>query len=312
MSRCLYCYKDLENDNDFHEKCSNKFFGVKIPPIIDYSLEDIYKLGKNVIERSVSVPGIQTKLSVEIKKETQNVSKLTIVGLWGNYILKPQSNEYIELPENEDLTMHLASIFNLNIVDHSLIRLKDNSLAYITRRIDRSENEKFHMEDMCQLTGRLTEDKYKGSHEQIDKIIKKFSENPMLDSIHFFESIIFSFLVGNADMHLKNYSLIESDQIKLSPFYDLLSTRLVIPEKFDSEEFALTICGKKRNVKQNDFWKFGYSIGMNEKQIDNVFNRFSTQINKATDFIDKSFLSNDKKDEYQILIKNRAERIGLI
>lgn len=312
MSRCLYCYKDLENDNDFHEKCSNKFFGVKIPPIIDYSLEDIYKLGKNVIERSVSVPGIQTKLSVEIKKETQNVSKLTIVGLLGNYILKPQSNEYIELPENEDLTMHLASIFNLNIVDHSLIRLKDNSLAYITRRIDRSENEKFHMEDMCQLTGRLTEDKYKGSHEQIDKIIKKFSENPMLDSIHFFESIIFSFLVGNADMHLKNYSLIESDQIKLSPFYDLLSTRLVIPEKFDSEEFALTICGKKRNVKRNDFWKFGYSIGMNEKQIDNVFNRFSTQINKATDFIDKSFLSNDKKDEYQILIKNRAERIGLI
>ena len=312
MNKCLYCYEPLDSKIGFHEKCSKKFFGKKFPPIIEYSLEDIYKLGRKVIEKSITVPGVQTKLSVEIKKESQNVNKLTIVGLWGSYILKPQSNDYNELPENEDLTMHLSELFNLNVVEHSLIRLKDNSFAYITKRIDRLENRKVHMEDMCQLAGRLTEDKYKGSYEQIDKIIKKFSANPMLDSIHFFESIIFSFLVGNADMHLKNYSLIEDDQIKFAPLYDLLSTRLIIPEKLDSEEFALTIRGKKRNIKLNDFWVFGNSIGMNKKQIENVFYKFKKNINKAIKFIDKSFLTDNLKKEYKLLITERAKRIEIL
>jgi len=312
MNKCLYCYESLDSKIGFHEKCSKKFFGKKFPPIIEYSLEDIYKLGRKVIEKSITVPGVQTKLSVEIKKESQNVNKLTIVGLWGSYILKPQSNDYNELPENEDLTMHLSELFNLNVVEHSLIRLKDNSFAYITKRIDRLENRKVHMEDMCQLAGRLTEDKYKGSYEQIDKIIKKFSANPMLDSIHFFESIIFSFLVGNADMHLKNYSLIEDDQIKFAPLYDLLSTRLIIPEKLDSEEFALTIRGKKRNIKLNDFWVFGNSIGMNKKQIENVFYKFKKNINKAIKFIDKSFLTDNLKKEYKLLITERAKRIEIL
>ena len=313
MNRCLYCYKELVDEKSFHDECSKKFFGLKIPPTIEYSLEDIYELGKNVIRKSVTVPGVQTKLSFDVKKEASNIHKLTIVGLWGKYILKPQSIEYKELPENEDLTMHLASIFNLTVVKHSLIRLKDNSLAYITKRIDRTENSKIHMEDMCQLTERLTEDKYKGSHEQIDKIIKRNSINPMFDSIQFFESVLFSFLTGNADMHLKNYSLIENgNEIKLAPFYDLLSTRLVIPENIDSEEFALTVFGKRKNITKTDLIEFGNSLAMNEKQIENVFQKFKLNVSEAIEFIDFSFLSESMKRKYMELLHERGERLELV
>ncbi|MBK7106396.1 MAG: HipA domain-containing protein [Ignavibacteriae bacterium] len=312
MNRCLYCYEELKEEESFHEKCSKKFFGLKIPPKIEYSLKDIYKLGKIIVERNITIPGVQTKLSLDLKKGVNNIPKLTVVGLWGNYILKPQSNDYKELPENEDLTMHLAKIFKLNVVEHSLIKLNDNSLAYITKRIDRVNEKKIHMEDMCQLTERLTEDKYKGSLEQIDKIIKKYSANPLLDSLHFFESIIFSFITGNADMHLKNYSLIEEDQIKFAPFYDLLSTRLVISESIDSEEFALSICGKKKKISEKDILKFGNSLNLNEKQIENVFAKFRKNLKKAIDFIDISFLSESKKLEYKKLVKSRSERLNLV
>lgn len=313
MSRCLYCYEMLDNEIDYHEKCSRLFFGTKIPPTIDYTLADIHKLGKNVITNSITVPGVQTKLSLNLEKVQQNADKLTIVGLWGNYILKPQSQDYKELPENEDLTMHLASIFKLNVVEHSLVRLQDKSLAYITKRIDRINNTKIHMEDMCQLTERLTEDKYKGSLEQIDRVIKKYSTNPMFDTVLFFESVLFSFLNGNADMHLKNYSLIQQDkQTKLTPFYDLVSTRLVISEKLDSEEFALTIGGKKKKISLSIIMEFGEIIGMNEKQIKNVLNNFQTNLPNAMNFIDKSFLSELKKKEYQKLLLDRAKRINIL
>lgn len=313
MSRCLYCYEMLDNEIDYHEKCSRLFFGTRKPPTIDYTLDDIHKLGKNVIAKSVTVPGVQTKLSMNLEKVQKKADKLTIVGLWGNYILKPQSQDYKELPENENLTMHLASIFKLNVVEHSLVRLQDKSLAYITKRIDRINNTKIHMEDMCQLTERLTEDKYKGSLEQIDRVIKKHSNNPMFDTVLFFESVLFSFLTGNADMHLKNYSLIHQDgQTKLTPFYDLVSTRLVISEKLDSEEFALTIGGKKKKISLAIIMEFGKTIGMNEKQIENVLNNFQTNIPNAINFIDKSFLSETKKKEYQKLLLDRAKRINIL
>ncbi|MBI9071833.1 MAG: HipA domain-containing protein [Melioribacteraceae bacterium] len=312
MNRCLYCYEEMGDGKDFHDKCSKKIFGIKTPPKINYTLKEIYKLGKTVVEKRITVPGVQTKLSLELKKESQNISKLTIVGLWGNYILKPQSNDYKQLPENEDLTMHLASIFKLNVVDHSLIKLKDNSFAYITKRIDRINNKKVHMEDMCQLTERLTEDKYKGSLEQIDKVIKKHSTNPMFDTIQFFESVLFSFLTGNSDMHLKNYSLIEEgNNIKIAPFYDLLSTRLVISEKLDSEEFALTMRGKKKKISLASFYEFGKSIKMNERQIENVFNGFSKNLKPAIELVDKSFLTKALKESYKELLFSRAKTMEL-
>lgn len=169
------------------------------------------------------------------------------MGLWGRYILKPQTDVYRALPELEDLTMHMAEAAKIAVVPHSLIRFADGELCYITRRIDRQKDgTKTAMEDMCQLSERLTEYKYKGSYEQIAKLIKKYSATPQLDLVNFWEVVVFSWIVGNSDMHLKNFSLYKTPTgYSLTPAYDLLSTAIVMPE--DKEELALTLNGKKQN-----------------------------------------------------------------
>ncbi|MCK4311451.1 MAG: HipA domain-containing protein [Candidatus Cloacimonetes bacterium] len=311
MNKCLYCYAPLEEDSYYHTKCSKKFFEMETPPYLPYGISELKEVAKKIIQRSVTVPGVQAKLSLQIEKIRKKDSRFTLVGLWGNYILKPLVKKYPELPENEDLVMHLAELFKIRTVPHALIPLKSGELAYISRRIDRTrKNKKIHMEDLCQLSERLTEDKYKGSMERVAKVIMKYSSNPLLDVLTLFEITLFSFLTGNADMHLKNFSLIYEDGFHmLSPAYDLLSTRLVIPEKDDPEELALTLNGKKSNFNNIDFTTFSKKIGLNEKQVNNVFLKFENTLPKALEFIDYSFLSDMKKEELKELIKNRARRL---
>jgi serine/threonine-protein kinase HipA len=167
------------------------------------------------------------------------------------------------------------------------------------------------MEDLCQLSERLTEDKYKGSMEQIGKVIMQYSSNPLFDVQVFFELALFSFLTGNADMHLKNFSLIDYENgiTQLAPAYDLLSTRLVISEKDDPEELALTMNGRKRKFSKDGFMQFAQSLKIKEKQVDNIFNRFKKALPGVLDFIDESLLTLEKKMEYKDLIQNRAVRV---
>jgi serine/threonine-protein kinase HipA len=175
MKRCLYCYQPLEeNEKDFHATCSRKIFGQSTPPRLSLKEEQIKELATRIIQSQIAVTGVQPKLSMNIVSGENKVEpkQFTIVGLWGNYILKPSTPQYPQLSEVEDLTMHLASIANINTVPHSLIRLETGNLAYITKRIDRAKKVKLHMEDMCQLTERLTEDKYHGSYEQIAKTLR--------------------------------------------------------------------------------------------------------------------------------------------
>ncbi|MBS3771063.1 MAG: HipA domain-containing protein [Bacteroidales bacterium] len=312
--QCLFCYKEnKESEDDFHRSCSRKIFGSARPPIFEYGLDEMNDLAKQVVERSVTVPGVQAKISLHLNRERSKPARLTLVGLWGEYILKPPAEKYAELPENEDLTIHLAEVFSIPVVPHTLIRLKSGELAYLSRRIDRDKVGKLHMEDMCQLTERLTEDKYKGSMEQVGKAIDKYSSNPLLDMVTFFEISLFSFLTGNADMHLKNFSLIDRRDglTSLTPAYDLLSTRLVIPEKDDPEEMALMLKGKKRKFKLDHFIDFGATLGLTRKQISNTFDKFKRKIPNALDFIDWSFISDNKKEEYKELLISRAERLKM-
>jgi serine/threonine-protein kinase HipA len=196
-------------------------------------------LATQIVKSQMTVTGVQPKLSLHLTSggNKQDPKRLTIVGLWGGFILKPPSAKYPQLPEVEDLTMHLASLARINVVPHSLIRLRSGSLAYITRRIDRVKKSRLHMEDMCQLTGRLTEDKYHGSYEQMARAFRKYSVNPGLDVVNFFEQVLFSFITGNADMHLKNFSLLKQDDVGyvLSPAYDMVATALVNPEWEEKE-----------------------------------------------------------------------------
>lgn len=307
MERCLYCYQPLEqHETDFHSRCSKKIFGTVIPPVLPYSKADIESLALEVVRSQVTITGVQPKLSVDLKKEKGGEKRFTIVGLWGGYILKPQTEQYANLPENEDLTMHLARLAKINTVPHSLIRFKDGSLAYITKRIDRDKKgNKIPMEDMCQLTEKLTEQKYKGSHEQIAKKIVEFSAYPVLDLINYVEILLFCYLTGNADMHLKNFSLYKKiKETTLTPAYDLLSTKLIIPE--DTEELALTLNGKKRKLKRSDFDNLLKTMKVEDKVIENTYNKFRKVLPLWYDFIDISFLPNQMKIDYKALIEHRS------
>lgn len=307
MQRCLYCYQSLEEgQTDFHPQCSKKIFGTATPPVLPYSKADIESLALEVVRSQITITGVQPKLSVDLEKEKNGEKRFTIVGLWGEYILKPQTEQYTNLPENEDLTMHLAELAKIKTVPHSLIRFKDGSLAYITKRIDRDKKGgKIPMEDMCQLTEKLTEQKYKGSHEQIAKKIVEHSAYPVLDLINYFEVLLFCYLTGNADMHLKNFSMYKgTGEYSFTPAYDLLSTKLVIPE--DNEELALNLNGKKRKLKRIDFDNLLKSFKVDEKVIENVYEKFSKVLPQWYDFIDVSFLPEQTKEEYKQLIQNRS------
>jgi serine/threonine-protein kinase HipA len=312
-NRCLYCYLDLKaHEVDFHATCSKKIFGVSIPPILPYGENNMEALAEQVIQSQTTVTGVQPKLSLHLatSEEPNQPKRFTIVGLWGGYILKPPSKLYPNMPEVEDLTMHLAQLARIKVVPHSLIRLQTGNLAYITKRIDRVKKSKLHMEDMCQLTERLSEHKYHGSYEQIAKAIQKFSVTPGLDVVNFFEIVLFSFLTGNADMHLKNFSLITSPGIGpiLAPAYDLLATALVNPA--DDEDMALTLNGRKKKIKKADFETTFNTLGLDAQQQKNIFNKMYKALPKWEEMIDKSFLNTDWKEKYKVLIKERFQRIS--
>ncbi len=187
-----------------------------VAPELPYIRSNLTRLAKEVIRSKTTLTGVQAKLSLDLENNGDNSSRtkrFTIVGLWGKYILKPQSDHYKHLPELEDLTMHLAELAKINVVPHSLIRFAGGELCYITRRIDRTATgEKLPMEDMCQLTEHLTEHKYKGSYEQIAKTIGKYSSAPKLDLVNYWEQVVFSWITGNSDMHLKNFHYIANSK----------------------------------------------------------------------------------------------------
>lgn len=309
-NRCLYCYELLENGTDFHEKCSMEFFGTTTPPIIPYTIDQMAELAKSIVERSVAVPGMQPKLSMSLVKETQehvNI-RLTVVGaLGGQYIFKPPSQQFPEMTENEHLTMRIAEAFGIRVVPSSLIKLASGELSYVTKRIDRTEKgEKIHMLDMFQITEAY--EKYKSSMEKVGKALDSYSNNTLLDKIFYFELAIFSFLTGNNDMHLKNFSMIESPSgWVLAPAYDLLNVAILLPE--DTEELALTLEGKKQKLKKVHFEHLGQGLGLTDRQIQGVFNRMFKNKPKAIKWIDHSFLSNDMKAAYKEVLGTRYERL---
>ncbi len=253
---------------------------------------------------------MQAKLSLDIDKGGKDEpDRLTLVGLWGRYILKPKSNIYPWLPEDEDLTMHLATIARIEVVPHSLIRFDDGELAYITKRVDRgADGTKYLMEDACQLSERLTSDKYKSSHENIAKLITRYSTTPQLDMVNYWELVVFSWITGNSDMHLKNFSLLSKikGNYRLSPAYDLLNVHLIFD---DPEELALTLTGKKKRLKRKNFVEAMKASGLNEKVIDNIFKKFIKALPKWKDFIDISFLPYELKEQYKQEITANVERL---
>lgn len=308
--RCLYCYQPLsEQEQDFHTKCCKKFFGTTIPPTLNLGTDDLREMARRLIIRSVAVTGVQPKLSLDLEKVNAQTSRLTVVGLWGSYILKPPTDLFESLPENEDLTMKLAALCGLKTAEHTLIRLQSGKLAYLTKRFDRQKNRKIHIEDLCQLTENLTEHKYRGSIERVGKTIRTYTTNKGLEALALFELVVFCFITGNADMHLKNFSLIRFDngEVALSPAYDLVSTKLAIPE--DLEESALTINGKKNRLKRADFDELAAKLDIPAKSSERVYAKFVKKQTAMLGLIEQSFLSDEMKAEYVALLMNNIEKL---
>ena len=309
MCRCLYCYQELEEgQKDFHPKCARKFFGTREVPVLEYRHEDLDRLAEQVIRAQTSLTGVQPKLSLNLSKH-EGCSRLTIVGLWGEYIFKPQTEDYPLLPENEDLTMHLAEAAKISVVPHCLIRLADGRLGYITKRIDRTKTgEKIDMEDMCQLTLHPTEYKYKGSYEQIAKTIVQYSSIPKLDLTNYMQLLLFCFVTGNNDMHLKNFSLYRpSKDYQLTPAYDLLNVGIANPE--DKEELALSLCGRKTKLHLEDFLNAAKTMGLEESIVLRLIAGFHKALPRWRTLIRQSFLNEEMKNRYEELITSRLSRL---
>lgn len=310
MNKCLYCYGELSlNEIDYHSSCAETFFNIKGVPILPYDFSEMEKLAKEAALQSVTVPGVQPKLSLGwIKNEIEDSHKgrLTILNaLDGHYILKPQNASYPEMPENEHLSMKLAELFKIEVVPSSMIRLKSGELCYLTKRIDRGANgEKTHMIDFLQIME--LEDKYKGTMERLGKQIGELSENTLLDKLRFFEITIFNYIIGNNDMHLKNFSMYHTDiGWVLSPAYDLLNVKLIIPD--DKEDTALMLGGKKENFNKSYFNRFGESLKLNKKQIAVVYKKLEKWLPKSQNLIKESFLSVENRIKYLEQVKTKTK-----
>ena len=305
--KCLYCYQELKpGQHDFHPACARRFFGSGGVPVLPYSRQNINELAREVIESHTTVTGVQPKLSMDINRGGRDEpDRLTIVGLWGRYILKPKSDTYPWLPEDEDLTMHLATLARIQVVPHALIRFSDGELTYITRRIDRDDDgRKYLMEDACQLSERLASDKYKSSYENVGKLIRSYSSMPQLDVVNYWEVVVFSWLTVNSDMHLKNFSLFcrIPGLYTLTPAYDLLNVHLLFD---DPEELALTLDGRKRKINRQNFVNAMRTTGLDDKVIDNIFAKFQKLQSHWEAFIDQSFLPQELCERYKAEIAAR-------
>ena len=309
MAKCLYCYKELDNNQiDYHPKCSLAFYGTIHPPILPYKLEEMEKLAKAAVELSVSVPGVQPKLSlgwIKSMLENGHNGRLTIMdALEGNYILKPQNQQFNQMPENEHLSMKLAELFKIDAVPSNMIRLASGELCYITKRIDRrNDGSKIHMIDFLQILE--LGDKYMGTMEMLGKNIGALSANTLLDKLRFFELTLFNFIIGNNDMHLKNFSMWLSDiGWVLSPSYDLLNVKIILPK--DDEDTALLFGGKKRNFNKVYFDRFAEILQLTPRQINYVYKRLGLWLPSAVALIDISFLQDDLKQQYKELVTKRT------
>lgn len=307
--RCLGCYQNLDV-GIYHPTCSRKLFGIYPPPILSTTEAELHALATEYLNARHVITGVQRKLSLTLEGKEQK--RLTLVGtLGGDFIMKPPSPDYPELPENEDLCMHLAEICGIQTAHHGLLPLANGSLAYVTRRFDRQKSKKIAVEDLCQLSGLLTEQKYRSSHESVGKIIRRHSSTPGDAALRYLEMVLFSFLIGNNDMHLKNFSLLTENpkNIILSPAYDLLSVRLVLSKKVDSEELALTTNGKKNKLSRLDFKSLAENLKIPEKVFNSTLAKLIGAKDSMFELIAQSFLNECLQNQLVDIIDSNCDSL---
>ena len=309
---CLCCGKPLKTDDGtrWHKACIRRFFGTTTLPEIKIDEDTLTALALENTGKGVTVPGVQKKLSLHLLSDTA-APRLTLVDYPTGYILKPQVADFEALPQAEHLVMSMADATGIATVPHALI-CQNGEIAYLTKRIDRrfGENsvELLAMEDFCQLDRRLTEDKYRGSYERCAKVIQQYSSRKQLDLSELFLRLVFSYVVGNSDMHLKNFSLIEpevgSGRYVLSAAYDLLPVNVVMPE--DTEEFALAMNGKKQNLRKKDFMVFADACGIQKNAAEKMIAKVLSMKERYLLLCEESLLPDHLKQRFAALMEKRC------
>jgi serine/threonine-protein kinase HipA len=276
---------------------------------IPYSAEEQRRTSETHVDK-LSIQGVQPKLSARLNIKE---SCFEIVDNSGRYILKPQIERYAQIPENENVSMHLAALVKIEIPLQGLVYSADGSMTYFIRRFDRQgQKQKLKTEDFAQLSGFTRDTKYNSSMENVAKIIDKFCTFPAIERVKLFRRTIFCFLIGNEDMHLKNFSLIvRNSKIELSPAYDMVNTTIALTNSI--EELALPLKGKKKNLTKNDFLTYFAKerLEISDKSRDKVCEEFHEALPLWEAYLERSFLSSEKKKQYLDLIKERTHRLGL-
>jgi serine/threonine-protein kinase HipA len=306
MNRCPITY-ELTGSNKFSAEGLKKL-SRKLSDLKDLTL-DAKGLRQEAMRMAskLSIQGVQPKLSAVLSIKDQ---QFELVDSKGKFILKPQT-DFPELPENEDLTMHLAETAGFKVPLHGLIYAQDQSLVYFIQRFDRKGQGKIATEDFAQLAGESRETKYSFSMERLVSIIEKFCTFPVVEKSELFKRTIFNYLVGNEDMHLKNFSIIVLDGlVRLAPVYDFLNSTIVLR---DPEEIALPLDGKKRGLTRKTFLKyFGEErLGLEQKVIDEHMQSFGKLLPTWSNWVDKSFLSPEFREKYKTIIQSRAAILQL-
>ncbi len=303
---CLSCEQNLDagSKNGYHPPCARRLFDASYLPKVDFTIAEIPLKAREMIGK-IAISGVQPKLSVFVNKKLKDI-QVTAKG--GTHILKPSPDYFPDLAENENLCMNLASEFGIETPPHGLLPASGGGLVYIVKRFDRTFEDggeiKIPTEDFCQLLEK--DDKYKGSIEQIGNFLKKHSESPFIDTQRLFIRTIFNFLVGNGDAHLKNFAMIRPPGrgYRLSPAYDIVSSRLVIPN--ESDELAITVNGKKNDLLSKDFMALADSLEIPPKQLQNILDKIKTLESEFKAFVERSFLPKEKKSALAAVFEKRC------
>lgn len=309
MRRCLFTYKPLSSTEENYsleglKTLSKKLVHLKVFP---YNQSQQIEIARKMI-RKISIQGVQPKFSVNLFEKEQAFKE---VESNGKFILKPQVHNYLQLPENEDLTMHLVAIAGIQVPWHGLVKCSDQSLSYVIKRFDRTNKEKVPIEDFAQLIGASRDTKYDVSFEKVAETIEEYCTFPMIENFKIFQRVILAFLLGNEDFHLKNISLIsKAGKVQLSPVYDFVNSTIANP--YSSEEMALSIVDKKKNLAKEDLLiSFAEkTLFLPKAKVEKETKRLLSLLPTWTEMIDKSFLSEDMKEKYKILLRERAQRLG--
>lgn len=306
---CLCCGKPT-TEGLWHKRCLKDFFGSDELPEINLNIDELEKVAISQINDHKGVAGVQEKLSLHLDLLNKKRPRLTIIGFPSGYILKPQSSSYKRLPEFEHTAMLLAEECGISVVKHGLIPVNNNELAYITKRIDRNGEEKIHMEDFCQASNNVTANKYRYSYEGCVKLILENSKDPIIDKIKLFTCLYFCFVIGNSDVHLKNFSFLmdENGKLYLSPFYDLLPTKVILPS--DHEDLGMLLNGKKANLSKKDFDQFALSIDINDLTKNKIIKQINDKYENMCHIIDESTLDQNSITKWKKMIKANIRRVS--